>query len=480
MRIEPKLGKYLKEFSFFGIFIILVKLITFLVETILARKLGPYSFGIISFSLILVSYFSLLLNKGLDFFGIREISKEPQKLILFFSNFYSIRFLFLILATILLIFGIWFIPLKLNHLNKVIISIYGLQLIPLALSLEWLLQALHKMKYLALSQFFGQLIYLSGILYFIRSENNLIWVPIFFIISAFCSLLFSSIVLFKVLKTIKWNLSFEAWPFFFKASIPMGLSVIMATLYNSFDHFLLGIFKNQTLVGLYRADYRLLPVVFLLPSLIGQYLFPSFTKITFEHERIPVIPLVDIYLRVMLILAFSCGFGIAFLNNEIVMLLYGPEYIPAISVLRILGINMTFVLLSFTLGQPLLAWGKQSIHLKIVSIGAMLNLILNMALIPHYDMKGAAIATICAEIVVFIMFLKTFSNLFLLSMRKLFFSPILATCAMTTIIYLAKYYHLHLFHIVLLSGFAYLLTLYFTSYLKPIFYFFHLDYKYSN
>jgi O-antigen/teichoic acid export membrane protein len=58
------------------------------------------------------------------------------------------------------------------------------------------------------------------------------------------------------------------------------------------------------------------------------------------------------------------------------------------------------VALTFTnigLGTPLLAWGHQKLHLKIIATSALASLLLNALLVPRYGGWGAVAALLMAE-----------------------------------------------------------------------------------
>jgi O-antigen/teichoic acid export membrane protein len=53
-------------------------------------------------------------------------------------------------------------------------------------------------------------------------------------------------------------------------------------------------------------------------------------------------------------------------------------------------------------GNPLIAWGKQKEYSIAIAFGAVTNIILNILLIPKYSYIGASLATLMAEVAVFV------------------------------------------------------------------------------
>jgi O-antigen transporter len=84
-------------------------------------------------------------------------------------------------------------------------------------------------------------------------------------------------------------------------------------------------------------------------------------------------------------------------------LLSGEQYIDAIVPMRIMLPTLLFIGLTNLMGiQILVPMGKEEKVLESTIVGAMIDLILNMILIPKYSVVGAAIGTVTAEFMVFI------------------------------------------------------------------------------
>ncbi len=61
--------------------------------------------------------------------------------------------------------------------------------------------------------------------------------------------------------------------------------------------------------------------------------------------------------------------------------------------------------LNIFLGNPLLAWNRRKLYMIAISLGAILNVALNIIFIPGYSYIGSAWATVASEIIVFLTFL---------------------------------------------------------------------------
>ncbi len=91
--------------------------------------------------------------------------------------------------------------------------------------------------------------------------------------------------------------------------------------------------------------------------------------------------------------------------DKIVLLLFTDKYFESIYPLKIFGANIMIVGLNIFLGNPLLAWNRRKLYMIAISLGAILNVALNLIFIPGYSYVGSAWATVASEIIVFLTFL---------------------------------------------------------------------------
>ena len=93
-------------------------------------------------------------------------------------------------------------------------------------------------------------------------------------------------------------------------------------------------------------------------------------------------------------LAIGIALPISFLANDIIRLLFGVQYYDAASVLKIYIWAEVFVFLGVASSQYLIAENYTRILFSRTFIGAIVNVTLNIILIPKYGINGAAFATL--------------------------------------------------------------------------------------
>jgi O-antigen/teichoic acid export membrane protein len=91
--------------------------------------------------------------------------------------------------------------------------------------------------------------------------------------------------------------------------------------------------------------------------------------------------------------------GGTFLAGPVIALLYGDAFRDSVPVLQIICWSATLIMLRGPLRLSLCAADHQQLDLRSAIIGTFTNVGLNLVLIPVYGMIGAAMATVCADII---------------------------------------------------------------------------------
>ncbi|GAG14193.1 unnamed protein product, partial [marine sediment metagenome] len=110
-----------------------------------------------------------------------------------------------------------------------------------------------------------------------------------------------------------------------------------------------------------------------------------------------------------------------FLADDIIRLLFGVQYGNAAGALRIYIWAGVFVFLGVASGQYLVAENYTRISFFRTFIGCIVNVILNIILIPRYGINGAAIATVVSYLVAtfFIVFIPKTNRQVVLMLKSL-------------------------------------------------------------
>ncbi|MEG0570447.1 MAG: polysaccharide biosynthesis C-terminal domain-containing protein, partial [Oscillospiraceae bacterium] len=140
-------------------------------------------------------------------------------------------------------------------------------------------------------------------------------------------------------------------------------------------------------------------------NLLGKSALPNVTAAWTRQDK-PAIKLnIESVIRMTMLIAAPAGFGIAFLSQPILALLYhGNEGVifAAAPSLTILGIAAVFLALVTPVNAVLQGIGRVDLPVKFLFTGAIVKLVLNLVLVgmPQINIKGAAISTLACYVII--------------------------------------------------------------------------------
>jgi len=195
--------------------------------------------------------------------------------------------------------------------------------------------------------------------------------------------------------------------------------------------------KGDEAVGWYSAAYKIVLLLLVLPTLVVTVFFPLLSNY-FKDNFSQLKDVTSIYVKILVILGIPFGFGGTVLAKELISFIYGQNYSTAILAFQILIWDLVIVFFNIAYGNPLMAWDQQKKHMKCIALGTGVNLIFNFLLIPKYSLYGASVATLLAELVVFLGVYPTFQKIVKINVISQITKPILASTGMTIILLLIK------------------------------------------
>jgi len=406
---------------------ILSNILRFLSVAYLARILKAEGFGQISFATAVLAYFTLLINLGLDTFGIREVARDQSQIKSYVSNILGIRISGAALSFLLLLVFVSLISKPLEV--KKLILLYGLGVFTFSLTLDWVFMGIEKMQYIAISRIIQQTFYVALIFLIIRRPEQILSIPLFQFVSGLVAILILSYVFIRKFAFYKINFSFGVWKNILKASLPMGFSFIMIQIYYNFDVILLSFMKSEKEVGWYSSAYKIILLINTIGLIYYSTIFPLISKYyKSSMEKLKI--LLTYTSKLMVTVVVPLGIGGVFAARPIMDWVYGENFRGGVIAFQILIWVVCIIWISCIYGNSLLACDKQNKFLVGVSLGAVTNIVSNLILIPRFSLIGAAISTILAEGVVFIYMYHNFSKIVKIEFLQHLPKPLFASMIM--------------------------------------------------
>lgn len=180
------------------------------------------------------------------------------------------------------------------------------------------------------------------------------------------------------------------------------LASLAVTLYMRVDQIMLELMTNYSTVGQYSIAVKLSELAFFAPAVLSQAMTPAISKEMLAKENSGEKILV-LY-RYSWILGIAIAIGIATILPSVTMLMFGEKYRQASSILPWLSPAAFAVCMGTSTSVWLVLKGFESVSLVRTIVGLIINLSLNLVLIPRCGAMGAALATsisyLCATFIV--------------------------------------------------------------------------------
>ncbi len=369
-----------------------------------ARYFGPEKFGLFNYVLAYVGLFTVLSGLGLQNIVVRELVKHPS---LKEEVLGTAGFMHLVVGV-----GAYGACLGLmlwlrtgDMLSIILTAILGLML---------LINASEISQYWFESQVLSKyVVWIRNVVFAVFAIVKVILILNNFSLIAFACAAVMELIVGGVLMLVALNwhgvklrrmtVSINRGRLLIRDSWPLLLSGIATGLYMKIDQIMLGQMVGERAVGLYSAAVRISEIWYFVPVGIVASVFPSILNAKIQDSNLFNERLQKLYC-LMVWLSFALALPLSFGSKFIVTLLYGEDYIIASSVLAIHIWSAVFVFLGIAGSNWFIAENKQILGLQRTVAGAVINIILNIILIPEYHEIGAAYATLVAQMCVCLLY----------------------------------------------------------------------------
>ena len=391
--------RIVKNSGFLLIGRVVTKVISFFILLYIARYLGPADFGKYSFAFAFIYFFSFIPDLGIHQILVREAAKDPKIMDKLIGNATIVKSFLSVLAFLLCCLAISITDYPSSTKSAVYIAALGLFATSIS-GFGIVYEVKLRMDYSILFSVTNRLFFLVSVLYLARHSPDL---------NLFVGVAVAADFIHNILATIfskrfvtpKFEIEYDLVKKILLEALPIAVSTVFIMIYFRVDMVMLSFLTNDTDVGFYSAAYRLTEALNFIPSVLMVSIYPIMSRYFYEENK----AFDYIYTKSFKIL-FASGLLIAtivtFLSEEIILGIYGPEYYGSVIALQVLIWATSIMFVNHLLSSTYIASGNQIIMAKISAIAAVLNIGLNLLLIPSYSYTGASIATFFTELIVMI------------------------------------------------------------------------------
>ncbi|MFQ6792053.1 MAG: flippase [Thomasclavelia sp.] len=387
-----------KNFLYNSLYQIMVMFIPLITTPYISRTLGASGVGTYSYAYSVANYYVLFIMLGLNNYGNRTIAKIRDDKNELRKTFWSIYSMQLMLGIIINI--IYFIYcFNISADMKVSLAV-GLYVISGCFDINWLFFGLEKFKLTVVRNTAIKILTTASIFIFVKDQNDVL---IYCLIMTL-GMLISQFALWPfILKNIKfYKPDIKEITVHIKPNLFLFLTVIAVSLFKVMDKVMLGMMSGSSQVGYYESAEKIIQVPTALITSLGTVMLPRMTNMVNKNENQNK-RMIYLSIQFAMFISTSLCFGIMGVSKEFVPLFYGNGFEVCIYLYIILLPSCVFLAFANVIRtQYLLPHQMDKPYVISAFLGAGVNIIINMLLIPYYGCIGAAIGTFFAEMSVFI------------------------------------------------------------------------------
>lgn len=362
------------------------------------KYLGPEGFGIISLALALTGIFSVFTDLGLNTLMVREIARDKLSTNKYITTTALMKIFTSILTFLLMALTVYLLKYPPLVANVIYLITFSIILAAFYGSLNSVFQAYEKMEYISIGNALNAVFVLAGILITMYFNLGILALASVYIIAGLIVLIYTIIVYLLKFPAIKLDIDLKFGKSLFKEAIPFGITNIFSIIYYSIGTIMLSKMVNIEVVGWYSAAYRLMQVFLSFYTVYLSAVFPVMSKFHETAEDSLKFTFERSY-KYLLIISIPIAVGTTLLADKIILLFFGKGFDPAVLCLQILIWTIPIIFINGLSGYFLGAVNRQIVTSKLTFIGVIINVALNLVLIPTFSLIGTSAAILITEFV---------------------------------------------------------------------------------
>lgn len=424
---------------------LIIKVLSFGFSVLIVRNLGAETYGQYAAVLAFGAMFVFIADLGLSPYTVREVARlrdmpdGQERIASLYGNVLMLRFLLSLVAAALLIGSAWLTGRPPIMIGAIALGTLGLIMYSVQGSSEAILAGYERLDRVARARVLqqisfvivGTIVLLLGVGYYGLIMANLLGIAL---------LTYICWTTARLIGPLPSHFSPKLWISLLRASLPFGIIGFTLGLSYKFDSVLLNIFWGDSQTGYYNAAYNLVFSAVMISNVLNTALYPSLARqFVTSSQALPRI--YEHAFRYLMIVALPIAVGGWTLADQIVPLLFGQQYHPAIAVLQIIIWVVPLMFATEFLGYIVVIRQQERLVARAVMISTAINVLLNIFMVPTFGLVGAAVMTVVTEFILVSQYLWMLRDTIRqLNWGTVLFRPLLATIIMGALVLVLRQY----------------------------------------
>lgn len=361
----------------------------------ISRCLGAERIGEYSYAYSLVSYFMIVAILGTATYAEREIARyqdDKEKRSYRFWDLFTLR---VITSFICIVF--YFIFISITNNDYLLSLIVSLNILSVALDTVWVFQGMEEFGKISVRNMFVKIVVIASTFIFVKSPND---IYIYTLIMSLSPVLSALTLLPFIPKFISKPNFKKIKPFKdFRNILRLFVPTVAISVYTVLDVTMIGVFTTTKVEnGYYEQATKLSKTALTIITTLSTVMLPRISYYFEKDEKDKIQEYMLKSYQFALFLGFPICFGLIGISSNLVPWFYGSGYDKVAMLLNLSSFLVIAIGLSNITGMQYLVPTMQQDKLTIsVVIGAAINFVCNLILIPNFYSSGAMLASVIAE-----------------------------------------------------------------------------------
>ncbi|MES9993374.1 MAG: flippase [Candidatus Thiodiazotropha sp.] len=369
--------------------------LAFAVSIVVSRYLGPERYGILSYAISFTTIFAIAGHLGLSGLVIKDIVKYPEKSNETLGTVFALKYAGILIGFCILLLFTFSTEVGGSKEFWVLLIV----------SLTIIFQPFEIFNYWFSAKIQGKYIFFSKItaitiasiikVILVLASAGLIYFALTNVLLAFISATLYLIFFHKLgnAPIFSWIVSISRGKDLLSQGWMVFLGSIFAVIYLKVDQVMLRWLVDNESVGIYAIAANLSEAWYFIPTAIVTSLFPKLIQLREKNEKQYLKRFQQLF-DFLFALACIVAIIISMFAQPLILLLYGSEYTQSAAILVIHIWAGLFIFMRSALSRWIIIENALVFSLITQGMGAFMNILLNLLLIPLYSGKGAAFATL--------------------------------------------------------------------------------------
>lgn len=365
-----------------------------------ARYLGPEQRGVMLYAIAFVELFLPLSTMGLGGILVRELVREPEAKNILMGTVFTVQILGYVLLLPCIISSVMVLRSGDVRVQQAVLILALGYLFATSRVFEFWFRSQLQSKYTAWAMnLVGFVVAGFKILLILIGAPLMTFVTLAALQVAFgfASQLFFYLRIGERIRA--WRFSLARAKALVRDSWPLALSLLATDMYMRIDSVMLGQLADDRAVGIYGEAARLAQTWYFIPFAIASSVYPTLVRARQTQATECYHQRVQSFFDVLAAIGYIFAIPAALAAPALISALYGPDYTETGTVLSIYVWTFIFVSLRYGMNHWLMVENMTRLTMWAAILGAIVNIALNVWMIPLYGVTGAAWATLIASAV---------------------------------------------------------------------------------